>query len=165
MTATANGALGRSVRRSDGVAKVRGTAVYGMDYAEPRMLHASVLRSPVAAGRIVRVDVAPALALPGVRAVATWEDAPHLSGAVLKDQPLLAADVVRYVGEPIAAVAADTAAQAEAAVGAMQLEIEPLEPVIDMEASIAECARLVHPAWESYEVAVPVVHVPAVSVA
>jgi CO/xanthine dehydrogenase Mo-binding subunit len=156
MTATANGAVGRSVRRSDGAAKVRGTAVYGMDHAEPRMLHASVLRSPVAAGRIVRLDVVPALALPGVRAVATWEDAPHLGGAVLKDQPLLAADVVRYVGEPIAAVAADTVAQAEAAVAAMRLEIEPLDPVVDMEAAIADGARQVHPDWESYAAAVPV---------
>jgi CO/xanthine dehydrogenase Mo-binding subunit len=148
--------LGQSVRRSDGVAKVRGEAVYGIDHAEPGMLHARVLRSPIAAGRIVRLDVSAALDLPGVHAVATWDDVPHLSGPVLKDQPLFPPDFVRYVGEPVAAVAAETLEQADAAVAAIELELEPLEVVADMEAALAEDARLIHPDWESYQGPVPV---------
>jgi CO/xanthine dehydrogenase Mo-binding subunit len=154
-TATA-GAVGASVRRSDGAAKVRGRAVYGIDHAEPRMIHARVLRSPVAAGRITRLDTSRAQALPGVHAVATWEDAPYLSGPVLKDQPLLAGDVVRYVGEPIAAVAADTLAQADAAIAAIELAIEPNAAVTDVEAALADGAPLIHPEWEAYTAIVPV---------
>jgi CO/xanthine dehydrogenase Mo-binding subunit len=155
MTATAR-AIGASARRSDGVAKVRGEAVYGIDYAEPWMLHAGVLRSPIPAGRITRLDVSRALELPGVHAIATWQDAPHLGGTVVKDQPVMAHDIVRYVGEPIAAVAADTLAQAHDAVAAIELEIDPLEPVTDVEVSMSEGTRLLHPEWESYAMPAPV---------
>src|SRR5215217_3492363 len=128
-----------------------------MDYAEPRMLHASVLRAPVAAGTITRLDTAAASAMPGVHAVAVPDDTPSLSGTVVKDQRLLTGDVIRYMGEPIAAVAADTLEQAEAAVAVMALEVEPLAPVIDVEAAIAPGARLLHPGWQDYQVALPVV--------
>ncbi|MFF0792561.1 xanthine dehydrogenase family protein molybdopterin-binding subunit [Streptomyces spiralis] len=144
--------VGTSVRRADGDAKVRGTAVYGMDYTEPCALVVRVLRSRVPAARITRLDTSRAERLPGVRAVATAADTPGLSGMlVLKDQTVFARDEIRYVGEPIAAVAADTIEQADAAIAAIELEVDPLEPVYDLEAALADDARVIHPDWESYE--------------
>src|SRR3954454_12617512 len=94
--------VGTNVRRSDGEDKVRGTAIYGMDYAEPNMLHARLLRSPVPAGRIKRIDTAAALAMPGVHAVISAADVPATtSGWVVKDQPVFAREEVRYIGEPV----------------------------------------------------------------
>ena len=114
------------------------------------MLHAKLLRSPVPAGRIVRLDTSAAAALPGVRIVATAADAGGTSGLFVKDQPLFAADAVRYAGEPVAAVAADSLQAAEAALAAIELEIEPTDPVADPEAATAPGAPLVHPDWERY---------------
>jgi CO/xanthine dehydrogenase Mo-binding subunit len=142
--------IGQSVRRSDGDAKVRGAAVYGIDYEEPRMLHGRLVRSPLAAARIVQVDTRRAESLPGVHAVATAADVPGVSGWLVKDQPLLARDVVRYAGEPVAAVAAETIEQADAAARAVEVELEPLEPVAHLESALAPDARLIHPEWGSY---------------
>lgn len=149
--------VGTNVRRADGVDKVRGTAIYGMDYSEPGQLVAKVLRSDVPAARIIELDTSKAESMPGVRAVATAGDAPGLSGMffVLKDQSLFARDVIRYVGEPLAAVAADTPEQADAALAAIGVSLEPLEPILDVEQSLAEGTRLIHPDWQSYETAVP----------
>ncbi|NMH97480.1 molybdopterin cofactor-binding domain-containing protein [Pseudonocardia acidicola] len=148
--------VGTNARRADGDDKVRGAAVYGMDYGQTGTLQAKLLRSPVPAGRIRRLDTARAAALPGVRAIITAADVPDTtSGWILKDQPMFAREEVRYIGEPIAAVAADTLAQAEAAVAAIELEIDPLEALTDMDAALAEGARLIHPAWESYQMLAP----------
>ncbi len=142
--------IGRSVRRADGAAKVTGAATYCLDREEPRMLHAKLLRSPVAAGRIARLDTSRAADLPGVRAIVTAADAPGRSGMFVKDQPLLADAVVRYIGEPVAAVAADTVEAARAAVDAIELEIEPTQATTEMETAIARRAPLVHADWASY---------------
>ena len=144
------GVVGSSVRRVDGEAKVTGAAVYCLDYEEPWMLHAKLLRSPEPAGRIVRLDTAAAAALPGVRVVVTAADAAGPSGLFVKDQPLFAGEAVRYAGEPVAAVAADSLDTAEAALAAIELEIEPEDPVADPDAAIAPGAPLVHPEWERY---------------
>ncbi|WP_051399665.1 xanthine dehydrogenase family protein molybdopterin-binding subunit [Haloechinothrix halophila] len=153
---TANGkVVGTTVPRADGDAKVRGIAMYGMDYTEPGALTVRVLRSSVPAARIVRLDTSKAASLPGVRAVATAADTPGTSGMlVVKDQSAFAREDVRYVGEPIAAVAADTPAQADAAVAAIELETRPLEPVFDLDEALAEGTRHIHPGWSDYEVAV-----------
>lgn len=145
-----SGIIGRSIRRADGEAKVTGAATYCVDREEPRMLHAKLLRSPAAAGRVTRLGTSRARRLPGVRAIVTAADAPGLSGMFVKDQPLLADGVVRYVGEPVAAVAADTVEAACAAVEEIDLEIEPAAAVTEMEAAIAEAAPLVHATWASY---------------
>ena len=123
-----SGPVGESVARSDGHAKVTGQARYAIDVEEARLLHAKILRSPVASARIVRLDTARTAALPGVAAIVTAADAPAIAGWVVKDAPLCAASVVRYAGEPIAAVAAETPAQARAAAAAIELELEPLRP-------------------------------------
>jgi CO/xanthine dehydrogenase Mo-binding subunit len=144
--------IGEPVARTDGETKVRGEAVYSVDHAEPGMLHAKLLRSPVPAGVIRKLDVARAAGMPGVRAVATADDAPDcIGGWILKDQRLFAKDVVRFEGEPIAAVAADTLEEAKAALVAIELEIEPTPVVGDIESALAKNAPLVHPDWQSYE--------------
>ena len=146
--------VGESVERTDGVTKVTGEAIYGVDYVEPGMLYAKLLRSPVPAGRIAKLDVSPALAMPGVRAAYAAANAPdHLAGWVLREQRLFAKEVVRYEGEPIAMIVADSLHEAKEAVRMIRLEIEPEPPVGDIESALAEGARLVHPEWESYEVA------------
>ena len=126
--------IGERVPRSDGRTKVSGEAVYGVDYDEVGMIWGALLRSPVSSGRITRLDTGPALAMPGVHAVLTAADAPDAhAGWVLRDQRLFAGDRVRYEGEPIAAVAAETLALARAAVAAIGLEIEPLPAVVDLD--------------------------------
>jgi CO/xanthine dehydrogenase Mo-binding subunit len=148
--------VGKRVERTDGEAKVTGEAVYGVDYLEVGTLHAKLLRSPLPAGRITRLDVDDARALPGVRAVYTAADAPtHAAGWLLREQHLFASDVVRYEGEPIAMVVAESVHTAREALRAIRLEIEPEPAVGDIESALAEGARLVHPDWESYEVAGP----------
>lgn len=147
--------IGQNILRTDGEAKVRGDAVYGVDYKEAGMLYGGLLRSPVPAGRIVEFDTGKAESMPGVRAVCTAANSPQVRGGwVIKDQVLFAGDTVRYEGEPIAAVAADTLEQAMAAVEAIELEIEPLEP-IDLESARDPDARVIHPEWESYEPVLP----------
>lgn len=142
--------IGVNVRRADGDDKVRGRTTFGMDYAESRMLHGRILRSPVAAGIIRRLDVSRAASMPGVAAVAVGADAPHRSGWFLKDQQLMASTEITYVGEPIAAIAAETFAQAEAAIAAIELEIDPITPILTMTEALAEGARQIHPGLDGY---------------
>jgi CO/xanthine dehydrogenase Mo-binding subunit len=137
--------------RRDAQDKVRGRTRFTNDRIRPDMLQAALLRSPMAAGRIIRLDVRPALAWPGVRAVATAADAPGLHGIGIADHPLFASDILRYHGEPIAAVAADTLEQARAAVAAIVLEIAPLPPVLTMAEALSPGARLIHENWRDYE--------------
>ena len=114
--------VGTNTVRSDGAAKLRGEAVYGVDVALPGMLHARLLRSPISAGRVVQLDVTPAREMPGVWSVITAEDAPdHRHGLVINDQRLFASDRVRFEGEPVAAVAAETRAAAQRAVAAIEV--------------------------------------------
>src|SRR5713101_3236641 len=144
--------IGASLPRTDAETKVRGEATYGVDYGERGMLFARLLRSPVPAGAIRTLDVSAAWKCPGVLGVFTAADAPvPRAGALVKDQPLFAADVVRYEGEPIAGVVANTEAQAKAGVAAIVLDIEELPAVGDIETALAPNAPLVHPDWESYE--------------
>jgi CO/xanthine dehydrogenase Mo-binding subunit len=145
--------VGTSMVRGDAADKARGAAVYAIDHEEARQLHAKLLRSPVPSGRIVRLDVARAKAMPGVRGVVTAADAPGRTGWIVADQPLMASEVVRFAGEPIACVAADTEAQAAAAVAAIELEIEPLPAVVDLDAAVADGSPLVHPDWETHTLA------------
>jgi len=144
--------IGASVARSDAEAKVRGEAVYGVDHGELGMLHAKLLRSPIPAGSIRKLNVSAARSLPGVHAVLTAADAPVArGGAVVRDQPLFAGSDVRYEGEPIAGVIADTEQIAKRALDAIILEIDPISPIGDVEAALAPGARLVHPDWSDYE--------------
>jgi CO/xanthine dehydrogenase Mo-binding subunit len=132
--------------RVDGPAKVTGHARYAGDKSKPGMLWAAFLGSPVPYGRIRSVDTSVASSMPGVHAVLTGEDARGIRfGRRLLDQPILCWDVVRFVGDRVAAVAADTLEQAEAAVAAIEVDIEELEANFDPEAAVRDDAPLLHP--------------------
>lgn len=142
--------VGKPVPRVDALDKVTGSAVYSVDVELPGMLHGAVLRSPLAHGRIVAMDVSEAKAAPGVRAVITGKDFPHLFGPMIKDQPFLAIDRVRYVGEPVAAVAAETEAEAESALEKIRVRYEELPAVFDPKEAALPGAPLVHENLAAY---------------
>lgn len=143
--------VGTSAPRSDGEAKVTGDAIFGVDFALPRMLHARLLRSLIPAGRLVSIDTAAAAAMDGVHAVVTGADVPNdRTGIVMFDMPLFATDNIVYEGEPLAAVAADTVEIADAAIAAIKVEIEEYEAVGTPEEALAPGTRLVHPDWASF---------------
>ncbi|MBR1202897.1 MULTISPECIES: xanthine dehydrogenase family protein molybdopterin-binding subunit [unclassified Bradyrhizobium] len=139
------------LRRRDAADKLRGRTRYTIDRYLPGMLHAAVLRASVPAGRIIRLDTSRAARMPGVRAIVTAADAPGMIGIGIADHPLFARDVIRYDGEPLAAVAAATLAQAQAALAAIDVEIEPFPAVLTMADALVSDAPLVHPNWRSYE--------------
>ncbi|MBI4255725.1 MAG: molybdopterin-dependent oxidoreductase, partial [Candidatus Rokubacteria bacterium] len=150
--------VGKSLPRLDAAGKVTGTAVYAADFALPGMLHGKILRSREPHARLVRIDAGRALALPGVRAVITATDVLDVRyGGGLKDETVFARDRVRYVGQPVAAVAATTREAAEAALAAIDVVYEPLPAVLDLEAALAPGAPLIHEAWQTYT-AIPILH-------
>ena len=108
--------VGKSVPRLDALDKVTGIAVYTADIEIPGMLYGAVLRSTLPHARISGIDTSLAKKMPGVRAVVTGRDFPFLFGTMIKDQPFLALEKIRYIGEPVVAVAADTEALAQEAV-------------------------------------------------
>jgi xanthine dehydrogenase D subunit len=130
--------VGASLLRADGVPKVRGEFTYASDLHADGMLHGAVLRSPHAHARIRSVDISAAQASPGVRAVLVAADVPGQPtfGLNVADQPVLAADVVRYQGEPVAIVAAGSQRLAWEAVRRIAVDWEPLEVLADMEAAL-----------------------------
>jgi CO/xanthine dehydrogenase Mo-binding subunit len=139
--------VGHPVRRVDGVEKVTGRARYVTDLVMPGMAHGRILRSPHPSARIRRVDTSRARALPGVHAALagadlTWCD-PYF-GPAFRDRPVLAIDVVRHEGEPVAAVAAVDEATAEAALDLIEVDYEACPPVITLEEALAPGAPLVH---------------------
>ena len=147
---------GRSLPRIDAPGKVTGSAVYAADFALPGMLYGKVFRSAEPHARLVRLDTTRAASIPGVRAVVTAADAADVRyGAAVKDEPVFASDVVRYVGQPVAAVAAVTLEAAEAALAAIEAQYEPLPTVLDLAAALAPGAPLVHEGWRDYT-AIPI---------
>jgi len=130
--------VGSPLLRVDGVPKVKGEFSYASDLHADGMLYGVVLRSPHAHARIRSVDISAAQASPGVRAVLLAADVPgHPTfGLNVADQPVLAADLVRYQGEAVALVAADTQRLAKQAVSRIVADWEPLEVLADMEAAL-----------------------------
>jgi CO/xanthine dehydrogenase Mo-binding subunit len=139
--------VGKPARRVDALEKVLGTAKYVGDRKLPGMLHARCLRSETPHARITKLDVGPALDVPGVRAVITSADffEDGLYGFPVKDKYMLAHREVRYVGEAIAAVAADTPEAAWAGVEAIICKLEPLPGLFDPERSLDPDAPQVGP--------------------
>jgi CO/xanthine dehydrogenase Mo-binding subunit len=129
------GRVGESARRADAVPKVTGEFAYSSDLHAAGMLWGRTVRSPHAHARIVSIDISKAVALPGVHAVLTHGDVPGQKryGLEFPDQPVLAADRVRYFGEAVAIVAAEEPEQAGRAADLVEVEYEPLEPVVDPE--------------------------------
>ncbi len=142
--------LGERVPMVDALARVTGTIDYVLNFELPAMLHGRVLRSPHAHARVGRVDASAAEALPGVVAVVTGADFPPEGpveprfGLFLRDQPVVALDKVRHVGDPVAAVAAEDDETANEALALIEVEYEPLPAVLDVEEALAPGAPLVH---------------------
>lgn len=142
--------VGRPVRRVDAVDKVTGSAVYGSDLALGGMLHGAVLRSPHPHARVVSIDTTRARQAPGVRAVVTGRDFPFRFGASIQDQPFLAFDRVRFAGEPVVAVAADTELQAQEALDLVEVRYEEMAAVLDAHEAERPDSPLVHPDLHTY---------------
>ncbi|WP_084145568.1 xanthine dehydrogenase family protein molybdopterin-binding subunit [Amycolatopsis jejuensis] len=143
--------IGSDVPRRDAEDKLRGRTQFTVDRRQPGMLHAAIRRSDCAAARILRLDTSAAQEMPGVHGIVTAADAPGRYGIAVADHPLFADGDIRYHGEPLAAVAAETLEQAEAAAAAIVVEIEPLPANLTMEQSIADSSREIHPGWRDYE--------------
>ncbi|CNE81282.1 Xanthine dehydrogenase family protein [Mycobacterium tuberculosis] len=139
------GGVGESPLRPDGTLKVAGEFAFASDLWMDGMLWGATLRSPHPRALIRSIDIGPALALPGVRAVLTHEDVPGrkvfgIDGT--EDQPVLAIDQVRHEGEPVALVAADHPETARRAMERIAVAYEVLEPVTDPRAVLADPERL-----------------------
>ncbi len=137
--------VGKALPRIEGYGKVTGQTKYAADLEFPGLLWAKVLRSSVPHARIVRVDTSKAKSLSGVRAVLTGADVKDIFvGTRVKDQPVLAHDKVRMAGDAVAAVAADTEAIADEAIGLIDVEYEELPHVDDPVEALKPNAPLIH---------------------
>ena len=138
-------AVGLSLPKLETVEKVTGRAQYIADLSRPGMLHGAILQSPYPHARILRYDTSAALALPGVHAVVTGDDfGEHRMGAFVKDETAIAKGKVRYVGEPVAAVAAEDEATARRACQLIDVEYEELPAILSVEEALAPDAAIIH---------------------
>ncbi len=146
--------VGRSLVRTDAPGKAQGRTRYAGDYVMPNMLHVKVLRSPLASARLERLDAAKARALDGVACVLTAAELPDRLAAtdipgqtgrkrLDTDQQILVRERVRYHGEPLALIAAETSALAERAADLIEVDLEPLPGVYDPEDALKPGAPLV----------------------
>jgi carbon-monoxide dehydrogenase large subunit len=146
--------IGESVPRVDAPEKVIGAALFTDDIQfGPGLLHARILRSSQPHALIKRLDIGKAKVLPGVKAVVTGDDTPGFIGLYLQDRHIFCRDRVRYVGDPIAGVAAVDEATAEKALALIEVEYEPLPSVFDAEVGASPDAPLLHPDLGQYKVA------------
>ena len=143
--------IGQSVPGPEVLNKVTGKAKYADDYTFPEMLYGRTLRSRYPHARVLRVDASRARELPGVHAVLTHEDVPgkNIHGLVQSDWPVLAGDRVRYMGDPVAIVAAEDEDTAAAALDLIEVEYEPLPVVGDPEYARTPEAPVLHEEWET----------------
>ena len=153
MTAARNVYIGQEVERTEDFRFLTGRGTFVDDYEPAGLLHAAILRSSVAHGHIQKIDTATALNVSGVHAILTAADigeniptipirlAP-IAGLERYLQPVIAHGKVRYVGEPLAVVIADSRALAEDAAAEIDLAIEPLEPISNWRTSVADKALL-----------------------
>ncbi len=142
-----NGGLGQSPVRPDGVAKAEGSYEFSSDLSADNMLIGKTLRSPHQHARIIRIDTSDASAMTGVHRIITAEDVPGKAtyGLIASDQPVFASDVVRYIGEPVAAVVADDEEICSRALEAIVVEYEPLTPLIDARLALDTDTPPIHP--------------------
>ncbi len=142
--------VGHAWPRADARDKARGAALYLEDIRIAGMLYARVFRSPFAHARILRVDTSKAEAVPGVIAVVTGAELPFLHGESLVDEPFLAKDKVRYLGEAVAVVAALDQHTADAAVRLIHADFQELPAVFDPVEAAKPNAPIVHENLGSY---------------
>src|SRR3972149_5246317 len=138
-------AVGRSITKVDVLDKVLGQAKYGDDIEFPNMLYAKLLRSEYPHATILGIDVSKAQKLPGVKAVITAKDVPvNTFGILVKDQAILAADEVCYIGDPVAAVAAESEEIAENALELIEVTYQELPSVFVAREALKPEAPRVH---------------------
>jgi CO/xanthine dehydrogenase Mo-binding subunit len=144
--------VGKPTPRVEGELKVTGKALYSGDLNLPGTLWGKCLRSPISYGRIKNIDFSKALQVPGVKAVITGMDVPGLRiGRCIYDTPVMADGVVRFIGEKVAAVAAESKAAAEQALELIEVEYDEFEPLLDPVAAAKDGAPLLHPDLLSYK--------------
>ena len=144
--------VGQPIPRTDNIGKVTGETRYTSDVLLPGTLWAKTLRSPYSHARILRIDTSRAETAPGVRAVITGKDARGiLYGRRYQDISVLAQDKVRFLGERVAAIAADTLEQAEHALDLIQVDYEELPAVFDPLAAAKPDAPIIHPNLHTYK--------------
>ena len=142
--------LNTPVHNIDGIAKVTGRATYTFDVTLPRMLHGKILRSPYPHARILNIDTSKAEGLAGVKGVVTGKDTLGIKQGIwrrykeLCDEEILAREKVRYIGEPVAVVAAVDEDTAEEALDLIEVEYEPLPAVFEPLDAIKEGAPQLH---------------------
>ncbi|MEY3014831.1 MAG: nicotinate dehydrogenase large molybdopterin subunit, partial [Pseudomonadota bacterium] len=138
--------IGRSVPRADVLGKVTGEARYGGDLLGPEALTAAVVRSEHAHARVLGIDRSAALAIPGVVAVLGRDEigGTNRHGLIKRDHPVFCDEVVRYLGDAIALVVAESTAAAEAGRKAVRVDYEPLPVLGTMEQAEAAGAPLLH---------------------
>ena len=146
MSKTVDFGVGKSAPQIEAQEKVCGSAQFIADLYRPNMLFGAVLQSPHAHARILNYDLSQALAMTGVRGIVTGDDIQQnwRMGAFIKDEHALAKGKVRYVGEPVAAVAADTEAIARAAAAAINVTYEELPAALSPEAALSPGAAVIH---------------------
>lgn len=149
-------AVGKPLPRLEGADKVTGKTQFAADFLIPGALWGKVLRSSVPHARLVQIDVSKAGQVPGVSAILTGQDLPPvLVGLRMKDMPVLARERVRYVGEPIAAVAAESTEVAEEALSLIEVEYEEIPALFDPVEAIKPGAPLIHDNPGGYKNAPP----------
>jgi CO/xanthine dehydrogenase Mo-binding subunit len=137
--------VGKSFPRKNALLQVTGKSVYGEDVYRPGMLYAKILRSGHAHAKIAMIDTSKAEVLPGVKAIVTFSDIPHNRyGFTHQDQPVLADDKVRHLGDAVAAVAAVSEKIAQEAITLIRVEYEPLPALSDPLEAMKDGAPLVH---------------------
>ena len=150
--ATSFSTVGRSVVRGEGPDKVSGRSIYGVDVTRPGMLWGKILRSPFPHANIVSIDVSTARRLAGIHTILTGDDLPTSRvGRYLRDIPVLAQGRVRFVGEKVAAVAAESPEVAEEALLLIDVEYEELPSVFDPMEALEPGAPILHPELATYE--------------
>ncbi len=146
--------IGSSIPRVDAVDKVTGAAKFADDLQfGPGLLYGRLVRSPHPHARVIKIDARQALALPGVKAIATGADTPGTIGLYLQDRHIFATDRVRYIGDPVAGIVATNEEIAEQACRLVRVEYEPLPAVFDPLDAIKPGAPILHPALGQYQVA------------
>ena len=154
MTITESGLIGKSVKRTDGLDKITGCAVFVDDIQfGPNLLHSRLVRSPYPHALIKNIDTKKAEALPGVRAVVTGKDIEARLGLYLIDRPIFASDRARYYGEPVAGVVATSEQIAVEAAALVEVDYEILPAIYDPVEAAQEDAPLLHPDLGDYTVA------------
>src|SRR5712691_2695873 len=151
--AKAQSIIGASVGRVEGAEKVSGRALYAADILMPNALWGKILRSPYPHARIASIDASKAWNIDGVKAVVTGKDEPnHYQGKSIRDIPVLCWEKVRFIGDRVAAVAAETRDAAEEALNLIEVEYyEELPAVFDPMEAMKPGAPILHDDASSYD--------------